>query len=388
MSLFTLEALKAKHGDSLLLTANGATVLIDGGPPGVYNQVLKQKLEELNGEETNPAEIDLMMVSHIDSDHIAGILDLTSDLVDAQEQGTRPLVEILEVWHNSFSDAIANAKHDAKTVQQSAIATASLIDEDPVITEKIHDAKMVLSSVTQGRNLARDIRTLSLDLNWGFKDQLVLRENAQENWVAGDLTLNVIGPSQIELDKLKKDWAEKLPKILKKERSKKARIQAAQSLDNSVYNLASIVVIAQTGDKTMLLTGDARGDKILEWLKAEGYPEGKAHFDVLKLPHHGSDRNVSPEFFEKVTADNYVVCGDGKHGNPEPKTFQMLFDARADDENFKIYMTFSPEELAEHKDYQKHDNDQLLNEILDAKPGRRDKIKFPGVKETSISISV
>ena len=138
----------------------------------------------------------------------------------------------------------------------------------------------------------------------------------------------------------------------------------------------------------MLLTGDARGDKILEWLKAEGYPEGKAHFDVLKLPHHGSDRNVSPEFFEKVTADNYVVCGDGKHGNPEPKTFQMLFDARADDENFKIYMTFSPEELAEHKDYQKHDNDQLLNEILDAKPGRRDKIKFPGVKETSISISV
>ena len=179
MSLFTLEALKAKHGDSLLLTANGATVLIDGGPPGVYNQVLKQKLEELNGEETNPAEIDLMMVSHIDSDHIAGILDLTSDLVDAQEQGTRPLVEILEVWHNSFSDAIANAKHDAKTVQQSAIATASLIDEDPVITEKIHDAKMVLSSVTQGRNLARDIRTLSLDLNWGFKDQLVLRENAQ-----------------------------------------------------------------------------------------------------------------------------------------------------------------------------------------------------------------
>ena len=138
----------------------------------------------------------------------------------------------------------------------------------------------------------------------------------------------------------------------------------------------------------MLLTGDARGDKILEWLKADGFPEGKAHFDVIKLPHHGSDRNVSPEFFEKITTDNYVFCGDGKHGNPEPKTFQMLFDARGDAADFKIYMTFSPDELAEHKDYKKAGNDQLLNDILDAKPGRRDKLRFPGFNETSISISV
>jgi len=283
---------------------------------------------------------------------------------------------------------MATAEHDAKTVQQSATTTASLIDEDQVISDKIHDAKMVLSSVTQGRNLGRDIRTLSLDLNWGFKDKLVLRENAQENWEAGDLTLKVIGPGRVELDKLKKDWAKKLPKILAKEQSKRVRSLAAQSLDNSVYNLASIVVIAQAGDKTMLLTGDARGDKILDWLIAEGYPEGKAHFDVIKLPHHGSDRNVTPEFFEKVTADNYVFCGDGKHGNPEPKTFQMLFDARAESDNFKIYMTFSPEQLAEHKDYKKHGNDRLLNEILDAKPGRRDKLKFPDVKQESISISV
>jgi len=388
MSSLTLEALKAKHGDSLLLTTDGVTVLIDGGPPGVYDQVLQDRLDNLNSDDTKPAEIDLMMVSHIDSDHIAGILDLTNDLVDAQEQRSRPLVEILEVWHNSFSDAIADTKNNAKSVRRNATATASLIDEDQVIADKIQDAKMVLSSVTQGRNLARDLQTLSLDLNWGFKDRLVLRENANKNWQAGDLILKVIGPSQKQLDKLKKDWAEKLPKILEKERSKKARVQAAKALDNSVYNLASIVVIAQAGDKKMLLTGDARGDMILEWLEAEGFPEGKAHFDVLKLPHHGSDRNVSPEFFEKVTADHYVICGDGKHGNPEPETFRMIFDAREKDAKFKIHMTYSPDELARHKDYNKTGNVESLNEILDAKPGRRNKLKFPAVKESSISISV
>ena len=388
MSSLTLEALKAKHGDSLLLTTEGVTVLIDGGPPGVYDQVLQQRLEKLNSDKSNPAEIDLMMVSHIDSDHIAGILDLTSDLVDAQEQRARPLVEILEVWHNSFSDAIADAKTDAKEVRKNATKTASLIDGDQEIAEKIHDAKMVLSSVTQGRNLARDLQTLSLDLNLGFKDRLVLRENAKENWEAGDLTLKVIGPSQKQLDRLRKDWAEKLPKILEKERSKKARVQAAKTLDNSVYNLASIVVIAQAGDKKILLTGDARGDMILEWLEAEGYSEGKAHFDVLKLPHHGSDRNVSLEFFEKVTADHYVICGDGKHGNPEPETFRMIFNAREKDAKYKIHMTYNPAELAQHKDYNKTGNVELLNEILDAKPGRRNKLKFPDGKEVSLTVSV
>ena len=138
----------------------------------------------------------------------------------------------------------------------------------------------------------------------------------------------------------------------------------------------------------MLLTGDARGDKIMEWLEAEGYPEGQAHFDVIKLPHHGSDRNVSSGFFEKVTADNYVICGDGKHGNPEPETFRMIFDTRKKDAKFKIHMTYSPDELAQHKDYKKAGNVELLNEILDEKPRRRNKLKFPDGKEVSLTVSV
>jgi len=29
------------------------------------------------------------------------------------------------------------------------------------------------------------------------------------------------------------------------------------------------------------------------------------------IPHHGSDRNVDPEFFKRVTADHYIVSGNG-----------------------------------------------------------------------------
>ena len=78
MSKLTLRALKAKHGDSFFLFAEGATVLVDGGPSGTYNQVLRDHLRNLGRDGEDQPRIDLMMVSHIDADHIDGILYLTA----------------------------------------------------------------------------------------------------------------------------------------------------------------------------------------------------------------------------------------------------------------------------------------------------------------------
>ena len=49
-------------------------------------------------------------------------------------------------------------------------------------------------------------------------------------------------------------------------------------------------------------------------------------------------------FLERVVANHYVFSGDGEHGNPERKTFQMLRDARKD-ENFLIHLTYPLEEI-------------------------------------------
>jgi beta-lactamase superfamily II metal-dependent hydrolase len=81
--------------------------------------------------------------------------------------------------------------------------------------------------------------------------------------------------------------------------------------------------------KRMLLTGDARGDHVMRGLQDAGVLTGAtAHFDVLKVPHHGSDRNVTVDFFRRLPADHYIVSGNGKHGNPEIETLRMLAEAR------------------------------------------------------------
>jgi hypothetical protein len=68
------------------------------------------------------------------------------------------------------------------------------------------------------------------------------------------------------------------------------------------------------------------------------------HVDILKMPHHGSDRNVDPIFFQRVTADHYVFSGNGEHGNPERGTLQMLLDASSGRE-FTMHLTYPLQEI-------------------------------------------
>jgi hypothetical protein len=117
------------------------------------------------------------------------------------------------------------------------------------------------------------------------------------------------------------------------------------------------VVLAESDGKTMLLTGDARGDKILEGLQLVGMlesDESTMHVDLLKVPHHGSANNLERDFFRRITADHYVFSGDGEHGNPEREAFEMLFDARGE-EHFVIHLTYSVDEIdaEREKDWKK-----------------------------------
>ncbi|MEL6219912.1 MAG: hypothetical protein AAFR79_15835, partial [Pseudomonadota bacterium] len=130
----------------------------------------------------------------------------------------------------------------------------------------------------------------------------------------------------------------------------------AACTDNSIANISRIVVLAKTATRSLLLTGDARGDKGLEGLELQGHlaPGGSMHVDLLKLMHHGSDRNVEPDFFTRVTADHYVFCGDGFHGNPERATLEMLFGARPAG-GYTLHFTaeLEPIDVERKKDYEK-----------------------------------
>ena len=109
---FSLEALEAKKGDALLLhygkDADPKLIVIDGGPAGVYAGSLKPRLDEIKKERSphDPLAIRLVMVSHIDDDHINGILQMVKKLADLKEQNKPLPYDITTLWHNSFDDLL------------------------------------------------------------------------------------------------------------------------------------------------------------------------------------------------------------------------------------------------------------------------------------------
>src|SRR5262245_37296227 len=112
--LFTLEALDARKGDSLLLhfgtRPKHGLIVIDGRPFGVYKNTLKPRLEELRARRA-PAgalQIRLMMVSHIDDDHINGVLTMLNELDDLRADKKPQPFSVLTLWHNSFDDILGN----------------------------------------------------------------------------------------------------------------------------------------------------------------------------------------------------------------------------------------------------------------------------------------
>jgi hypothetical protein len=346
--IFTLEVLQALHGDSLLLHFGKAgspqLIVIDGGPKGVYRSSLKPRLEAIRAARAPGASlpIRLMMVSHIDDDHIQGILDLTTELVDIQDLGDPLPYDIISVWHNTFGDIVGTgADALSTTFTPASLQPVSLGGAVPSNLPIKRDGALVLASVGQGRKVRDNVKKLGCDVNPHFTGlvQSGKPKTGRINFGSG-LFMTVLGPQKAHLDELRKAW-EKQVQRLKKARTGEAQSIAAAMVDDSVYNLSSLIVLAEVGGKKMLLTGDARGDEIIDGLKAAGLLSGASfHVDLFKVPHHGSDRNVSTGFFQQVTADHYVISADGKYGNPETATLQMISDARGKDD-FTIHLTNS-----------------------------------------------
>ena len=103
-----------------------------------------------------------------------------------------------------------------------------------------------------------------------------------------------------------------------------------EATDGSIPNLASTILLFRYRGKSFLHTGDSRSDLIMAALVSSGLMtrDGRAHVDVLHIPHLGSNRNLTAEFLERVTADEYLFTGDGTHGNPETETIAALVAAR------------------------------------------------------------
>lgn len=317
--LLSLEALQAKHGDSLILHYGDAKkptfALIDGGPPGVFKAAVAPRLKGLRDRWAADGTLNLefAMVSHIDQDHVYGVMELLG-YMEKPENANQ--FRIRQLWHNGF-----------KAITGSEAAVPASVRRRLRSTPR-QSAEPVVASVGEGAKTVSRAEALGIPINPGAKPLIT----APGKRTIGGLKLTIVGPLQNRVDSLRDEWQKEI---------KASGVVPAAYIDESVFNLSSIVVVAELGKRRMLLTGDARGDDVIAGLKKAKLldAKGRAHFDLLKVPHHGSDRNVATEFFRDVTADHYVISGNGDYGNPELPMLQMLATARKKDP-YEVWFTY------------------------------------------------
>jgi hypothetical protein len=317
--MFKLHVIQARFGDALLLEfgepGRAGYVLVDGGPPKTYAGALRPALDAITGP---GGALDLVVLSHIDNDHIVGLLELFADIEDDKVSARQLRNRVGHVWLNSFARTVDAAGDISRGLQSLAAMASTAGVAMPLVMDAFYGIK-------EGHRLRLLAQKLQIPINSGFKDDLILVDTATRSVDFGPLSLAVVGPDKANLAALRAEWLDWLVRATEKIA---ADPSTAATLDTSVPNLSSVVLIATCAGKSVLLTGDARGDHIVAGLKQAGMStSGKLHVDVLKVPHHGSARNVSRAFFQAVTADTYVISADGRYGNPDFETLQWIVES-------------------------------------------------------------
>lgn len=390
--LLTLEALQAAEGDCLLLHWRDSggkrrLALIDGGPGTIYENSLRPRLDDIvAGLDDNdfPLELELVMISHMDSDHIIGIKKLVRQIRKEVEThlppGDRPIV-MKRLWLNVFNDVLGDGLDVYyKTLTASFQASVGGAP-NPVLVDKLENAfvarhgeshedaredaediALILAGHNDGRGVRDDHRFLhaahlTSSLNSPFHDghghPVLITDTVNRPENIADLEVWTLGPSKAEIEKLQKEFDKYIT-----DHGMSAEAVLAAYADRSAKNLSSIVCLIMREGKSILLTGDARGDKVLDGLRGAGLmaADDTITVDVFKVPHHGSDRNATAELFQKIIADTYVISADGKHGNPDLDTIKWIVEARGVDAEFDIILTnqVSHIDVKREADYHKH----------------------------------
>lgn len=335
--MLNLRVVQAEQGDCLVVEYGTALcpryMLIDGGPNRIYDDHLRSVLGAIAQA---GHQLDLLVLSHVDDDHVNGLLDLTGELQEQRRDGEQETIGIEELWHNTFS----------QTAGPDIEARFRAIEDRPGASRSLMGRTTQTGrSIRQGDELTREANALDIPINPRFAPEYVITvDTVPEPVVLGNLSLQVVGPTADNLDRLRAEWQEWLAEqerpVLSRDPIEAER--AALAADGSIPNLSSIMLLVEAEGKRLLLTGDGRGDHLLEGLEKAGFlePGGSLHVDLLKVPHHGSMRNVTPAFFQTVTADQYVISANGRHHNPDLDTLRWIVEAAlAQERQIDVFVT-------------------------------------------------
>lgn len=294
-----IKVLKAGHGDCILInTYNNKlekfNILIDGGTVETFATSLKNELEKID-------KINLLVLTHIDSDHIGGINKfIKSDLFNE--------IEIEKFWLNCANLIRIGSGGKISYSQGKTL-------EEILISKKIPAQKWNEKVVYKNQYDIDGVGFQILSPTSEILNELFKKWPSISNVEDSSLTNRKISSGAVFSSK-------SLPEIAKEEFS------AKNSVISDLFNSSSIAFILSTFDCSLLLLGDARAEVIVSSLLDLGHSiDKKLKVDYVKVSHHGSKNNTTCDLLDLIECDNFIIStngGSSKNKHPDRETIARI----------------------------------------------------------------
>lgn len=315
---FRIKLLPALHGDCIWIEYGdaGAThhLLIDGGPLGAFG-ALRAHVEALPAQ---ARDVELLVVTHIDADHIDGIVKLLRH----PELGLR----YREVWFNGWPQL------------ERSLAGGAVVRNDGAERGAISGAALDLTTMRGG-----------LACNERFQRYAAFVPDDGElprARLAGGMEITLLSPTPPKLQALSTAWTKAFAALGRKpgddayvaarlDRDARFRgdgalpalpggideaADAATALDAAVANGSSIAFVAEYEGRRCAFLGDAHAPTVQQALGRMARERGEEplRLDAVKLSHHGSDGNTTTLLLQKMACRSFLVSTNGSvFGHPD-----------------------------------------------------------------------
>lgn len=353
MTVITVKMFPAKNGDCFLVSLGAEEkkhILIDCGYAETYKNFLKDELKTIAN---NNEMIDLMVISHVDQDHILGAISFLED------NNKNPFIKIKEIWYNGYKhlqfdkEKVNNITTKEKEMLKGQIALGSSFVNRMKQKNNIQEI-----SARQGFTLASLITDGQYSWNESFDGSAVSIDNKNIIRKKG-YAIYLISPNTEKLSKLSDKWLKELRRMKRgfslsdeeifdeayecymiQQEEKKIEEKLISSttkykvdkciedviskpmeeeIDNAPINGSSISIIIEYNGKNLLFLADAHPDIILDSL----LKLGDNYFDLIKVSHHGSAKNTTNELAKISNSSLFLISTNGR-GNYSHPDFESL----------------------------------------------------------------
>lgn len=344
----------ASNGDAFLISAAGSNVLVDGGYTQTFDDHISRDLRDLSrrGE-----RLDLLIASHIDADHISGLIRFLS----VNGSSTAPqIVSIDNIWHNSLRSLTGANDAEIEPSNREILKAIRQRGHPAQSAPGVGGPGPIEISARQGSSLASLIH--GNGYRWNLGDgtaSIALNHTHLYSLPSGNI--RVIGPTRERLDGLLKWWKGRLrqmgytgpmgtadviddafefmcehapestaPQPAPLSAGIRKPLDEVYQPDTSVTNGSSIAMIVELGGARILMLADAWAEDAFQALRTLQLQGCSMVFDAIKVSHHGSLRNTSPELLQLVDAPTYLVSSNGiSHDHPDIEVLAAIVDRPA-----------------------------------------------------------